>query len=208
MYYGEKFNSISHLIGAVLALVGFGALVTTAMYEYSWRMLLSFSVFGATLVLMYTVSTLYHSFPMPRAKHIFKKLDHASIYILIAGTYTPYMAVSLWQGAGPLMLIIIWSLAVVGLLMDFFIKKRMTALQVSIYLIMGWVCVFVFKSLSAAIAPAGINWLIAGGVSYTVGVIFYALDNLNKLDHAHGIWHLFVLFGSVSHFVSIIFYVR
>ena len=208
MYYGEKFNSISHLAGAVLALVGLGALLTIAIHEHNWRMIVSFNVFGFTLVLLYTMSTLYHSFPMPRVKQIFQKLDHVSIYLLIAGTYTPYMMVSLWLDKGPTMLVAIWSLAVIGLLLDLFIKKRNTVLQVSIYLIMGWISTLVFKNLLAAIPLPGVVWLVVGGLAYTLGVIFYVLDELEKLQHAHGIWHLFVLLGSISHFISIIGYVR
>ena len=208
MYYGEKFNSISHLVGAVLALVGLGALLTIAIHERDFRMIFSFSVFGFTLVLLYTMSTLYHSFPSPRVKRIFQKLDHISIYLLIAGTYTPYLMVSLWHSAGPIMLIGIWSLAVLGLLLDLLIQTRITVLQVSIYLIMGWIIVLVFQKLQAAIPFPGIVWLVVGGMTYTLGVIFYVLDELEKLRHAHGIWHLFVLLGSISHFISIIGYVR
>ncbi len=208
MYYGERFNSISHLVGAVLALVGLGALLTIAVHEHDWRMIASFSIFGFTLVLLYTMSTLYHSFPMPRVKTLFRKLDHVSIYLLIAGTYTPYMMVSLWQGQGPLMLTGIWSMAVMGLVLDLLIKKRIIALQVAIYLVMGWISVLVLKSLWEAMPRAGILWLFGGGVAYTVGIIFYVLDKLKKLNHAHGIWHMFVLLGSISHFISIIAYVR
>ena len=208
MYYGERFNSISHLVGAVLALVGLGALLTIAIHEGGWRTIVSFSVFGFTLVLLYTMSTLYHSFPMPRTKRVFQKLDHASIYLLIAGTYTPYMMVSLWNGHGPAMLVTIWILALIGLLLDVLIKTRIKILQVSIYLVMGWISVLVFQSLRAAIPLPGIVWLVTGGVAYTAGVIFYVLDELDRLTHAHGIWHLFVLLGSISHFISIIGYVR
>ncbi len=208
MYYGERFNSISHLVGAVLALVGLGSLLTLSIHERDWRMIASFSIFGVTLVLMYTMSTLYHSFPMPRAKRVFRKLDHSSIYLLIAGTYTPYMMVSLWQGKGPAMLAAIWLLALGGLVMDNLIRRRIIALQVAIYLLMGWISVLVFSSLQQAIPPAGIDWLIVGGLSYTLGVIFYILDKLGKLQHAHGIWHLFVLLGSIAHYISINGYVR
>lgn len=208
MYYGERFNSISHLVGAVLSLVGLGSLLTLAIHVRDWRMITGFSIFGFTLVLMYTMSTLYHSFPMPRVKRIFQKLDHASIYLLIAGTYTPYMMVSLWEGKGPMMMAGIWSLAVMGLLIDVLIKKRITALQVAIYLVMGWISALVFQSLRAAIDPVGIVWLVIGGLAYTLGVIFFVLDELNRLKHAHGIWHIFVLVGSASHFISILGYVR
>lgn len=208
MYYGEKFNSITHLVGAVLALIGLGALIAVSIEHQDTAMIVSFSVFGFTLVLLYTMSTLYHSFHPPKLKKIFRKLDHVSIYLLIAGTYTPYMLVSLGEGKGPLMLAFVWGLALLGLLLDLFIPKRMETLQIIIYLVMGWVCTLEFSSLQASIPPPGILWLTLGGITYTVGVVFYVLDGMNKLQHAHGIWHLFVLSGSVSHFISIIAYVR
>lgn len=208
MYYGEKFNSISHLVGAVLALMGFGALLTVAIQTRDLATVLSFSVFGFTLVLLYTMSTLYHSFHPPHLKRIFQKLDHVTIYLLIAGTYTPYMVVSLGNSLGYWMLVLIWSLALIGLLIDIFAPRRIEWLQIMIYLFMGWVCAFHYTSLTKHIPQAGMIWLTLGGIAYTVGVIFYVLDNVHKLRHAHGIWHLFVLVGSTTHFVSIVGYVR
>jgi hemolysin III len=208
MYYGEKFNSITHLVGAVLALVGFGALLTVGIQEGDAGLLISFIVFGLTLVLLYTFSTLYHSFHPPRLKKIFQKIDHISIYLLIAGTYTPYMLISLGGGNGPLMLGIVWGLAVIGILFDAFIPRRIEVLQIPIYLVMGWVCVLEFSNLKATIPTPGMVWLTIGGIAYTIGVVFYVLDNMNRLPHAHGIWHLFVLTGSISHFVSVVGYVR
>ena len=208
MYHGEKFNSITHLIGAVFALVGFGALLTVSLKQNNWTTIVSFTVFGLTLVMLYTMSTLYHSFHPPKLKRLFQKLDHISIYLLIAGTYTPYMMVSLWEGNGPFMLLIIWSLAVLGLLLDLIVKQRIEILQILIYLLMGWICTVEYSSLRDSIAKPGIVWLTIGGITYTVGIIFYVLDHMKKLRHAHGIWHLFVLVGSMSHFISIIGYVR
>ena len=208
MYFGERLNSITHLVGAVLALVGLGALLAVGIEHRDPWMITGFTVFGVTLVLLYTMSTLYHSFYSPRIKRIFQKLDHVSIYLLIAGTYTPYMLVSLREGSGPLMLALVWSLAIVGILLDVLIEKRMKALQIVIYLVMGWVCMLDYAELRAAIPESGAIWLTTGGIAYTVGVIFYVLDDLGKLRHAHGIWHLFVLSGSVSHFISVIAYVR
>lgn len=208
MYYGEKFNSITHLVGAALALVGFGALLTIGIQQREPLLLISFTVFGLSLVLLYTMSTLYHSLPHPGLKKIFQKVDHISIYLLIAGTYTPYMLVSLGDGNGPAMLAFTWGLAVIGILLDLLLPKRIEILQTPIYLIMGWVCVLEYSNLEAAIQPAGAAWLLAGGVAYTAGIIFYALDDMNKLQHAHGIWHLFVLAGSICHFISIVGYVR
>lgn len=208
MYYGEKLNSITHLVGAVLALIGFGALLTISIQQKNPFLITSFTVFGLTLILLYTMSTLYHSFYLPKLKRIFQKLDHISIYLLIAGTYTPYMLVSIREGIGLMMLVLIWSLAVFGLLLDLLVKKRLEWLQIIIYLVMGWLCVISFSELREAIPMAGIIWLTIGGVAYTVGIVFYVLDDLKKVRHAHGIWHLFVLIGSVSHFISIVAYVR
>jgi hemolysin III len=160
------------------------------------------------LVLLYTMSTLYHSFHPARLKKIFQKLDHISIYLLIAGTYTPYMLVSLGDGNGPLMLSFVWGLALVGILLDTFSPRRIELLQVPIYLLMGWVCTLEYAHLQVAIQAAGVLWLMIGGIAYTVGIIFYVLDDMNKLRHAHGIWHLFVLAGSISHFISVVGYVR
>ncbi len=208
MYYGEKFNSITHLVGAVLALVGFGVLLTVSIQQQDPLVIVAFTVFGIMLVLLYTISTLYHSFHPPRLKKFFQKLDHLSIYLLIAGTYTPYMLVSLGDGNGPLMLGFVWGLAVIGILLDTFIPRRIELLQILIYLLMGWVCTLEYTNLSAAINSTGMVWLTVGGIAYTLGVVFYVLDDMNKLRHAHGIWHLFVLAGSVSHFISVVGYVR
>lgn len=208
MYYGEKLNSITHLVGAVLALMALGSLLTVSIqYRDAW-MIAAFSVFGFTLVLLYTMSTLYHSFSLPRAKKIFQKLDHVSIYLLIAGTYTPYMLVSLRDGRGPMLLAVVWALAVIGIALDVLAVKRMQVLQVFIYLLMGWLCTIEYSSLQEAMPRWGVIWLTAGGLTYTVGVVFYVLDDMNRLTHAHGIWHLFVLAGSTSHFISVIGYVR
>ena len=209
MYYGEKLNSISHLVGAVLALVGLGALLTVGIQSHDRWIISSFSVFGITLVLLYTMSTLYHSFHPPRLKELFQLFDHVSIYLLIAGTYTPYMLVGLRDGNGFLIMAIIWSLALVGILSEIFLSGRAVKIgQVLIYLGMGWACAFDFASLKAALPEAGLWWLTAGGLAYTGGVVFYVLDKMNRLVHAHGIWHFFVLTGSGCHFVSVIGYVR
>lgn len=208
MYYGEKLNSITHLVGAILALVGFGSLLTIAFQEYHWRIIVSFIVFGMTLIMLYTMSTLYHSFYPPKLKKVFQQLDHVSIYLLIAGTYTPYMLLTLQGNDGMLMLALVWGLAVIGLMIDLLVVKRIEWLQIIIYLAMGWICVFKYSALQLAIPGPGIVWLTIGGIAYTVGIIFYVLDDLTKMKHAHGIWHLFVLAGSISHFISIALYVR
>ena len=209
MYYGEKLNSISHLVGAVLALVGLGALLTVAIQTRDPWIISSFTVFGITLVLLYTMSTLYHSFHPPQLKDLFQLFDHVAIYLLIAGTYTPYMLVSLRDGNGFLILGIIWTLALVGILSEIFLSGRaVKVIQMLIFLGMGWACTFDFSSLKAALPEAGLLWLVAGGLAYTAGVVFYVLDLMNRLTHAHGIWHFFVLTGSTCQFVSVIGYVR
>jgi len=208
MYYGEKLNSITHLVGAILALVGFGALLTIAIEQAHWRIVVSYVVFGLTLIMLYTMSTLYHSLQSVKLKKIFQELDHISIYLLIAGTYTPYMLLSLEDDGGMLMLGLVWGLAVIGLIIDVLIAKRIEWLQIVIYLAMGWVCVFKYSSLQNAIPEPGVTWLTVGGIAYTVGIVFYVLDDFDKLKHAHGIWHLFVLMGSFSHFISIALYAR
>lgn len=209
MYYGEKLNSVSHLVGAVLALVGLGALLTIGIQSRDPWIITSFSVFGVTLVLLYTMSTLYHSFHPPKLKDLFQLLDHVAIYLLIAGTYTPYMLVSLRNGNGFLILGIIWVLALAGILSEVCLSGWPVKVgQMLIYLGMGWACVFDFASLQAVIPGTGLWWLTVGGLAYTGGVVFYILDMMNRLVHAHGIWHFFVLAGSTCHFVSVIGYVR
>ena len=209
MYYGEKLNSISHLVGAVLALIGLGALLTVGIQSRDPWIISSFSVFGFTLVLLYTMSTLYHSFHPPKLKDLFQLLDHVAIYLLIAGTYTPYMLVSLRDSNGFMILAIIWGLALAGILSEVFLSGRAVKIgQMLIFLGMGWACSFDFASLKAALPEAGLWWLTAGGLAYTGGVVFYVLDLMNRLTHAHGIWHFFVLAGSGCHFVSVIGYVR
>jgi hemolysin III len=209
MYYGEKLNSISHLVGAVLALVGLGVLLTLSIQSRDFWIIASFSVFGFTLVLLYTMSTLYHSFHPPRLKKFFRVFDHVSIYLLIAGTYTPYTLVLMRDGNGWLIFGIVWALAFAGILSELFLSGRaIKVCQMVVYLGMGWVCSFDLGSLKAAIPEVGFWWLALGGVAYTAGVVFYILDKMNRLTHAHGIWHFFVLAGSLCHFVSVTAYVR
>jgi hemolysin III len=209
MYHGERLNSVSHLVGGVFALIGLGALLTVAIQSRDPWVIVSFTVFGTSLVLLYTMSTLYHSFQPPALKNLFQLLDHISIYLLIAGTYTPYMLVSLRDGNGPLILSLIWVLALGGILSEVFLSGRFVkVVQVLTFLGMGWACSIDFSSLEAALPKPGLWWLTAGGIAYTVGILFYVLDKLDRLNHAHGIWHFFVLAGSACHFVSVIGYVR
>lgn len=209
MYYGERLNSISHLVGGVLALIGLGALLAVGVQTGDGWVIFSFSLFGLTTVLMYTMSTLYHSFQSPSLKGTFQLLDHVSIYLLIAGTYAPFMLVSLRQGNGLPLLTIVWVLALVGIASEVWLSGPVVKFfQMVIFLGMGWLGAIEFTNLMPVISDVGLSWLVAGGLAYTVGVAFYVLDGAKKLDHAHGIWHFFVLAGTICHFVSVIGYVR
>lgn len=206
MYAGERFNSISHLVGDVLAIMGLGALLTVAIQSGNIWMIASFSIYGLTLVLLYTASTLYHSFRSPELKKIFQKIDHSSIYILIAGSYTPFTLLPLRDTCGPYILISVWSLAVIGILIDNLSARRRELLQVGIYLFMGWFVLIEFDQMVKDVPAEGIFWVAMGGIAYTTGIVFYALDR--RFRHFHGIWHLFVITGSICHFIAIIGYVR
>ena len=208
MYYSEKFNSITHLIGAVLALMGLGALITVAVQQQDILLFIGFLTFGLTLVMLYSISTLYHSFKNPFVKKIFQRLDHIAIYLLIAGTYTPFMLVSLIESNGLWILASVWGLAIIGIMLEVFLKNRIEVLQIVIYLTMGWLIVIDFDALNETLPEMGVYLLTTGGLAYTIGVIFYVLDHKQLLKHSHGIWHLFVLTGSIFHFLAIIIYVR
>lgn len=203
MYQGERFNSISHLVGAVLALGGTVVLVSFAVVHGGVLRIVSFSVYGLTLILLYLFSTLYHSL-RGRTKRVFQVLDHHAIYLLIAGTYTPFCLVALGGAMGWWLFGAVWGLALLGIVIDTLRAKGGGMLSVFIYLIMGWLIVLALDPIIAALPPVGFRLLVAGGLFYTVGVIFYALDNAQTW--CHGIWHLFVLAGSVSHYFAILLY--
>ncbi|PLW70687.1 PAQR family membrane homeostasis protein TrhA [Pseudohalioglobus lutimaris] len=209
MYYGERLNSISHLVGAVFALIALGALLALGLQTGDATTIVGFTAFGLTLVLLYTMSTLYHSFQAPKLKQVFKVLDHISIYLLIAGTYTPFMLISMPGSSGTMILALVWTLAVVGIISELLLTGRLVKfVQLVIYLGMGWACSLDMASLRAALPDAGFWWVTAGGIAYTAGIAFYLLDKAKWLNHAHGIWHFFVLVGSVCHFVAVAGYVR
>lgn len=204
MHKGERFNSISHLVGATLALAGAVVLVVHAARDGGARRLVAFSVYGATLFLLYLVSTLYHGLP-GRAKHVFRILDHQAIYLLIAGSYTPFTLVTLNGVTGWWMFGVIWGLAVLGMVLDALPRRGPRVLPFVIYFAMGWMVLLALDPLLAALPRAGFRWLLAGGIFYTSGIVFFALDQ--RYPWMHGIWHLFVLAGSISHYVAILFYV-
>jgi hemolysin III len=201
MHKGERFNSITHLIGAALALAGGAVLVTFAALAGDARAIVSYSIYGFTLFLLYLISTLYHSLA-GGTKRVFRVLDHQAIYLLIAGTYTPFTLVGLKGTLGWWMFGAIWGLAVFGIVLDALPHKGPRVIPVIIYLIMGWLCVFALNPVLAALTPAGFRWLLAGGIFYTGGILFYIL--VNRYPWCHGVWHLFVLAGSMSHYFAIL----
>lgn len=204
MYSGERFNSITHLVGAAFALAGLVVLVVVAARQGDPWKIVSFSLYGATLFMLYGASTLYHSL-RGRAKAVFRKLDHLAIYLLIAGTYTPFMLVTLRGSWGWTLFGVIWGLAIFGMVLEFLPRWRGRTLSVVTYFLMGWLVLVALSPLWKALPIMGMAWLVAGGLFYTVGAVFYGLDE--KLRHAHGIWHLFVLAGSTSHYFAILYYV-
>jgi hemolysin III len=204
MYYGEKFNAVTHLAGAVLALAGSVVLIVLAAQGGdSWKVA-SVSIYGVTLVSLYSVSTLYHSL-RGRAKDILRKLDHHSIYLLIAGSYAPFCLVTLRGRWGWSLLGVVWGLALLGSLLELRARPGARILSVVIYVVMGWLALVALVPLQEALGAAGFAWVVGGGLFYTVGIVFYALDS--RLANAHGIWHLFVIAGSAAHYVAIAAYV-
>jgi hemolysin III len=204
MYYGEKFNALTHLVGAALALAGSIVLVVLAALGGDPWKVVSVSIYGLTLVLLYTFSVLYHSL-RGRAKSILRELDHQSIYVFIAGSYTPFCLVTLGGPWGWSLLGVVWGLAVLGSLQELRPKSEARILSLLIYVVMGWVALVALVPLLRALGPAGFAWVAAGGLLYTIGIVFYALDT--RFTHAHGIWHLFVMAGSATHYVAILRYV-
>lgn len=206
MYKGERFNGYTHLIGAVASAVGLIILLYISINTGDPWKIVSYSIYGSTLLTLYLFSTLYHSF-RGDIKRIFQKMDHIAIYLLIAGTYTPFMLVTLRGEFGWIMFSAVWSLAIIGIILDLLQKNgnENRMIQLFIYLIMGWMIVIAIEPLISSISINGFYWLAIGGLFYTSGVLFFVLSNRHRF--AHGIWHLFVLAGSLSHFISIAIYV-
>jgi hemolysin III len=196
-------NAITHGVGALLAIAGAIYLIAASM-RGSNLYVLCCTVFSVTLVLVYLCSTLYHSLVRTGARHLFQILDHASIYLLIAGTYTPFTLISLRGPVGWSLFAIVWTLAVAGIIFKSFAIGRFEVLSALVYLFQGWVVIFAAHPLLAAIGWHGVYWLGAGGLAYTLGIVFFALD---RLRYFHATWHIFVLAGSVAHYFAILFYV-
>jgi len=202
---GEEIaNSTIHGIGAVLSISALTMLLVFAGWAQNGWAIASAIVYGISLVLEYTASTLYHAFPQDNVKHIFKILDHCGIYVLIAGSYTPFCLITLRGSGGLWWFAIIWALAIAGISAEAFWPYRPRWLSAAVYLGMGWIVVFAIRPLAAALEPAGLWLLIAGGLCYTLGTIFYVLK---KVRYMHAIWHVWVLAGSICHFLAVLLYV-
>ena len=204
MYHGERFNAWTHLFGALLALTGAIWLIVAATLSGDAVKTISVVVYGVTLVMLYSISTVYHSVRGP-FKRTLRKLDHLSIYLLIAGSYTPFCLISLRGPWGWWLFGIVWTLALIGMLQEIKPRSEARILSLVIYAVMGWIVLVAIKPLLASLGLAGFLWLAAGGVFYTVGIIFFVFDE--RFRHWHGIWHLFVIAGSLAHFIAIMFYV-
>ncbi len=202
---GEEIaNSLSHGLGAALSVAGLVVLVVlAARLGDPWRVT-SFAIYGSTLTILYLASTLYHSIQDHRVKGVLRTIDHASIYLLIAGTYTPILLVSMRGAWGWALFGVIWGLALIGVVLQSLSFQGLRRVELFTYLMMGWLCVIAWREMSAGISSAGLIWIAVGGAFYTTGVIFYAW---HKLPYHHAVWHLFVLAGSASHFFAMLFHV-
>lgn len=203
MYHGERFNSVTHLMGLTLAVVGSAVLVAQALNTGDALKIVSFSIFGLSMIVLYGASTLYHSV-RGASKARWAKVDHCAIYLLIAGTYTPFTLVTLHGTLGWSLFAFVWTLALVGIGKELW-WGRDTVPSVPLYVLMGWCGVAAAVPLMNGLQGDGWRWLVAGGLLYTVGIIFYAIDT--RMRHAHGIWHLFVLGGTASHYFTVLKFV-
>jgi hemolysin III len=202
---GEEIaNSVIHGLGIGLSVAALVILVALAVLSGDPYKLASAIVFGVALVLEYTASTLYHSFPQPKVKHVFKIFDHCGIYLLIAGSYTPFCLVTLREDGGWLMFWVIWSFAAVGIAVEAFWAYRPRWLSAAVYLGMGWMVVLSINPLLENLAPQGVWLLVAGGLCYTFGTLFYVAKNIKYM---HAVWHVWVLAGSTCHFLAVALYV-
>jgi len=201
---GEEIaNSVTHGVAAALSIAALVILVVFAALRGNAWHVVSCTVFGISLILLYLASTLYHALPRGKAKQVFRILDHASIYLLIAGTYTPFTLVTLRGAWGWSIFGVVWALAAAGVVFQSLFIGRLPALSTTVYVLMGWVVVIAFRPLLHALPWGGVLWLLAGGLCYTLGVYFF----VSKWKYTHMVWHLFVIAGSVCHFFTVLFYV-
>lgn len=204
MYHGERFNAWTHLVGAVLACLGAIWLLVLAALDGTVLEIVSVAIYGLSLILLYSISTLYHSL-RGRAKVVMRKLDHLSIYLLIAGSYTPFCLVTLSGAWGWTLFGIVWGLALIGMAQEIKPRSEARVLSLVIYAVMGWIVLVAVRPLFAALGGAGFAWLLGGGLCYTIGIVFFVYDE--RFRHWHGVWHIFVMVGSLLHFIAILFYV-
>jgi hemolysin III len=197
----ELANSLTHGVGLALSVAGFIVLVVlAAMRGSAWR-IVSCAAYGSTLISLYTASTLYHGIRSPRLKRILRVCDHSAIYLLIAGTYTPFLLVNLRGSWGWSLFAVIWGLAMAGILFKVWFVEHFSILSTAVYLLMGWLALIAVKPMLLWVPHSGLLWLLAGGVLYTVGVVFYAWK---KVPYNHAIWHGFVLAGSTCHYFAVL----
>lgn len=203
---GEEIaNAVTHGVAALLSVAGLAVLVAFAvLYSGSPSVVAAVSIFGASMVFLYTASTLYHSIPNPRAKKVLQYLDHSMIYVLIAGSYTPFCLITLEGYTGIALLIAVWLIAVAGISLQSVLLHKADWINCLLYLSMGWFAIFVIDPLVRTLDTGGIALLVAGGLAYTVGVIFYIFE---RIPYSHAVWHTFVFAGTVLQFFSVLFYV-
>ena len=199
----EVANSLTHGVGLVASIAAFPVLMLRARSSDDPSAIAGATVFGVTLILLYGTSTIYHALPISKGKQFFRVLDHSAIYLLIAGTYTPFALGPLRGPWGSTLLVVIWTLALIGIGSKVIGGFGLPYLSTGLYLLMGWLIVVAIKPLVENIPPAGLIWLAAGGLAYTGGVVFYSMK---RMRYAHMIWHLFVATGSVCHFIAVLRY--
>lgn len=199
----ELANSLTHGFGLLMAIAGLVVLVVFAAVGGDPMQIVTFSVFGASMVILYLASTVYHSARHPEFKRFMRYVDHAAIYLLIAGTYTPFLLLNMRHSVGWLMFSIVWGLAITGILIKSLHMESNVYLTPLLYIFLGWICVFAFKPAMEAIHPSGLWMLLAGGLAYTGGVVFYVLE---RLPYNHAIWHGFVMGGTAMHYFAVMFY--
>ncbi len=204
MYKGERFNSITHLLGIIFSVFGAFLLVSIAIIKGDAWKIVGFSVYGTLLILLYSVSTIYHS-SKGKVKELFRQLDYISIYLMIAGTYTPFTLITLRGVWGWTLFGVVWGLAIIGIIQEIYIGKKTRLYSLIIYPVMGWIIVLAIEPLLKGLSSAGLWWLAAGGLAYTFGIVFFLLDE--KVKHFHGVWHLCVLLGSFCQFICLLIFV-
>lgn len=201
--FEEKLNAWTHGVGAILGVVGLALLISYGEHKTDWS-LMSVIVYGVSIIVLFSASTLYHSVSGEKQKHYFRIIDHISIYLLIAGTYTPVTLIALHNSLGWPLFWTVWAIAGFGLILKLFFTGKFEIISTLLYLVMGWLIIFDFNNLSELIGPNGLILFVAGGAFYTLGIIFYAV---HRIPYNHVIWHLFVLGGAICHYLMIFFYI-